>query len=535
MRLQTQLFAVMAVLFTLVLGSIGTLTYRTQSQELRALVFDRYFMVTNTLTIWVPEYIKQGNWAQMDRKTIGSLSKIPDVVYAFIADENGEIIASFDETMLENFEVTLISMEMKPKQILEHRTLHRMVAAIPVSYTIQENTLLEDSFFNDELRGKRGDKVFDLHQKLYYGKSYVGYIRIGFSEQLLIDKQNSLRNSILLACLLLLFFSLCISLFVARRFTRALRRFTREVSRVRSDTGQPLLEQLKQLKQLKLRGLRSNTYEIQQLSDAFQEMNQYLISDITKHEETEQKLKQSNSDLKMAQAQLIQSAKLASLGELATSIAHELKQPLTIITMSASEGGEFLAYEEYDEIHEVLESITRSANRGAEIVDRMRIFGRESSQDKHTLCDMNDCVHNVMILMKKQLKQQNVVINLELEPELPSVLCDSVQIEQVLTNLIGNARDAMETSDAKKITIRSKYTQTHVSLEVKDSGGGIPERILPHIFESFYTTKESGKGTGLGLSISKGIIKSHGGIISVQTKIKLGTSFKIELPIHNRQ
>jgi len=239
------------------------------------------------------------------------------------------------------------------------------------------------------------------------------------------------------------------------------------------------------------------------------------------------------SDRKVLQEQLIQSSKMATLGEMATGVAHELNQPLNIIRMAVGNierkntkgilDGEYLSGK--------LLKITTQIERAATIIDHMRIFGRKPSAEKSQL-DPARMIESVLEMIGEQLRLSNIDVVTELTDTGNFVFGHQVQVEQVLLNLLTNARDVLVSREgnAKRIWLRivNDADGQNVRFEVEDSGGGIDPADLPRIFEPFYTTKEIGKGTGLGLSISYGIINDMGGLLEVHNTGR-GACFVITL------
>ena len=242
------------------------------------------------------------------------------------------------------------------------------------------------------------------------------------------------------------------------------------------------------------------------------------------------------TDRIQAEAQLIQSSKLATLGEMATGMAHELNQPLNIIHMAA----ESLL----DEVREgdipattlvaKLEKIEGQVDRASAIINHMRMFGRKDSGELEVV-DLTEAVQGAVGLVKEQLRLGEIKLSVDLPKTCRKVMGHQLQLEQVILNLLTNARDAIEVhaNDGNKlrrisITITDDPGSREVSLSVRDTGGGIPDEALDHIFEPFFTTKEVGKGTGLGLSISYGIITEMGGRIEV-ANVDGGAKFTITL------
>jgi histidine kinase len=242
----------------------------------------------------------------------------------------------------------------------------------------------------------------------------------------------------------------------------------------------------------------------------------------------------------MAQRQLIQASKMATLGEMATGVAHELNQPLSVIKTASS----FIKrkVEKKEPLEEgilktMAEEIDSHVDRAEKIINHMREFGRKSEVAKEKL-QVNEILKRSLDFFKQQLKLRGIEVVEKLDERLPLILADSNRLEQIFINLLINARDAIERKweqgdlkgENKRITLQTCFEQEMVTIRVTDNGTGIPEAILERIFEPFFTTKKVGKGTGLGLSISYGIVRDYDGTIKVESKEGEGATFTIRFP-----
>lgn len=240
------------------------------------------------------------------------------------------------------------------------------------------------------------------------------------------------------------------------------------------------------------------------------------------------------SDLKTSQAQLLQASKLATLGEMATGIAHELNQPLGVIRMASSNCIKRISKGSLDADYLTgkLQRMADQTERAAQIINHMRIFGRTVDGEARDF-DLADSLENACDLMAKQLALAGIALTKSLGETPSPVQGQPVMFEQVVLNLLSNARDAIEASDNRQDGEVSVCLEPaapgRYSVVVEDTGGGVPDAIIERLFDPFFTTKEPGKGTGLGLSISYGIIKEMGGSLSVRNTER-GARFEIELP-----
>jgi len=234
-------------------------------------------------------------------------------------------------------------------------------------------------------------------------------------------------------------------------------------------------------------------------------------------------------ELKMTQKQLAQSEKMASLGQLAAGVAHEINNPLTGVLFYSSL---LLERSDIDEsMKEDLGYILEDANRCKEIVKSLLIYSRSSGAKKN-IVQLNDIVQQSLALIRDQQKFRNVQIKRNLSDEMMLIHADSSKLNQVLINLVINAADAMDGSGTITLTTYKEKTIGKIFLEIKDSGTGIPHENLSKIFDPFFTTKEVGKSTGLGLSIVYGLLEEHGATISVKKTGSQGTTFVVEFPMY---
>lgn len=250
-------------------------------------------------------------------------------------------------------------------------------------------------------------------------------------------------------------------------------------------------------------------------------------SDITKRLETEQ--------------QLIQASKMATLGEMATGVAHELNQPLSVIKTASSfiarkvERKEPLAE---DILGTMAREIDSHVDRAARIINHLREFGRKPEMSMGPV-QINEVLTRAFDIFSQQLKLREISVVWSLAGNLPAITADPGRLEQVFINLLLNARDAIEDkwsaparpAGDKRISISSERAGNMVEVTVEDTGKGVPRGILNKIFEPFFTTKKVGKGTGLGLSISYGIVKDCGGDIRAESAEGEWTRFILTFPV----
>ncbi len=230
------------------------------------------------------------------------------------------------------------------------------------------------------------------------------------------------------------------------------------------------------------------------------------------------------------ESQLRRAERLASLGTLLGGVAHELNNPLAAIKSFAQL---LLLDERPPEDREALEVIEREAARAAKIVADLRLVARqtERSGGARDPVQLNDVVRGVLEIRGYTLQTHNVEVRADLARDLPPVLADRGEMEQVVLNLVLNAEHSLaDHPGERRLIVRTRPSARGVSLQVVDSGPGIPEEHLERIFDPFWTTREPGKGTGLGLSLVHGIVAEHGGEIRVDSEPGRGAAFAVELP-----
>jgi nitrogen-specific signal transduction histidine kinase/CheY-like chemotaxis protein len=231
---------------------------------------------------------------------------------------------------------------------------------------------------------------------------------------------------------------------------------------------------------------------------------------------------------RFAQSKLMQTDKMAGLGQLVSGIAHELNNPLTgIMGYAQLLLGRGLAQPQAADARLIYEE----AERAARIVKNLLLFARDARPERDRV-QLNEIVEKTLALRNYELRMENISLSMDLDASLPLIVANPAQLQQVFLNLVVNAEQAIR-QGAREGSIYVHTWQPsrgRVVLEIADSGPGIPAEVLPRIFDPFFTTKPAGLGTGLGLSIAFGILKAHGGEISVDSTPGHGAAFRIELP-----
>ncbi|RIK78480.1 two-component sensor histidine kinase [candidate division KSB1 bacterium] len=254
-------------------------------------------------------------------------------------------------------------------------------------------------------------------------------------------------------------------------------------------------------------------------------------------QELEAKSEERAKQLQIAHQKLLQSDRLASLGQLSASVAHEINNPLSgVLNLSKlmqrilTDDG--VPASRVQEFRRYLSQVINETARVGRIVSDLLAFSRRSKpQSKRT--DLNEIVRNTISLLSHKLKLSNVEVEENLAPDLPAVRCDSSQMQQVVINLVMNGAEATQPRSQGKVIVRTsaRPEEKIAVLEVEDNGEGIPPEFLSKIFDPFFTTKGEGKGVGLGLSVVYGIVEAHGGELEVNSSLGKGTVFTVTLPL----
>ena len=248
--------------------------------------------------------------------------------------------------------------------------------------------------------------------------------------------------------------------------------------------------------------------------------------------ETTTEIQHREQELRNKQEQLVQAGKLATLGELTTGVAHELNNPLNNIGLFVGNAIDLieLAATDKGQIVGELGHAMQQVRKATEIISHLRTFGRAAPASREPV-PLRQVIERALSLMHEQLRLREIDVSVDFGPEGPVVLGNSIQLEQVFINVLTNARDAVADSVRKAIRISGSVGSTLAEVAFVDTGHGIPAGLERRIFDPFFTTKEVGRGTGLGLSIAYGIIKEHGGTISVVSSPGEGATFFIHLPL----
>src|SRR3954468_6219317 len=305
-----------------------------------------------------------------------------------------------------------------------------------------------------------------------------------------------------------------------------------------------LIEGTKAVSQMELDqplNIVGSSEELDELARSFDVMRDRLrlalgeINQFTQNLET--KVEERTQQLKAAQRKLLQSDRLASLGQLSASVAHEINNPVSgvlnlsmLLQRMLKDDG--VPQNRIPEFRKYLGQVTSETARVGRIVSDLLAFSRRGKPQRAP-ADLNRIVKTTLSLVQHKMKLSNVEVETRLCDDLPAAQCDASQIQQVVLNLLLNAAEATQTKSERRVSVQTSTAEGLVLLAIADNGDGILPENLAKIFDPFFTTKSEGKGVGLGLAVSYGIIQAHGGEIEVKSQPGEGTTFTVSLPIEH--
>ncbi len=367
-------------------------------------------------------------------------------------------------------------------------------------------------------------------------------IAIGASKNALTKSLSRVMYLLLIALGFLIICLLIFSYFFTHQIIQPLARLVDAIQKMKT-YSEPIQVEIK-----------SKT-EIGLLSESFNEMSQTIYGYRSDLEAKIIDLEKANTEVQATQNQLIQSAKLAGLGQLVAGVAHELNNPIGFVYSNMQHLREYTNsllgmvqelskknenYEkikkkyDYDFIAKDLPKLISSCEEGArrtrDIVTGLRTFSRSSDKDQKKF-SVTDCIDSTLDLLRGAIKNDKIVVQKKYDDFIPLIVGNPNQVSQVFMNVISNAFQAIHTREGS-VSIEVNYLKAEemLSIKIADTGVGIEKEDIDKIFDPFYTTKDVGQGTGLGLSISYGIVKSHGGEIKVSSEVGKGTQFEILFP-----
>ncbi len=469
-----------------------------------------------------------GSTLELDQQ-LKVLSKFESVGYALIIDAEGTILAQAGEVppfdrSIDSTDLSIDSVTIERQTMVHENGKTELVLKIPI---VTFKSVINREQLGMNPAAARGSSLDE-------SREVIGFVELGLSTEKVEHLIGESTLAIAGLTLILILVTLGLVVLIVNVFTKPINRLLYASEQIAAGN-------------LSIRSEVNQEDEIGQLAEAFDHMAdsmQKSRSDIEEYNKTlEEKIIERTKQLEDAQAQLIQTEKMGAIGQLAAGVAHELNNPLGGILGYAQFTLEKLgklnpektSAKDIESFARYVSDIEIQARRCKAIVQNLLRFSRSSRTVDFGELDLNKVVLETISFVEHQAHINRIRIDSVFASQLPPIHGNSGQLQQVLTNLLINAMHASQPGTA--ITVRTRFSPAvgefggTVELTVTDQGSGIPKENLKKIFEPFFTTKEIGKGTGLGLSVSFGIINDHGGEISVQSTVGVGTTFTIILPI----
>jgi signal transduction histidine kinase len=362
-------------------------------------------------------------------------------------------------------------------------------------------------------------------------KAIIGYVHMGMGLQETLAKIDETKDMIVLFTLLLIMLGIMLSVTLVKMITSPINALVEATERIaRGDLSQRVHVATDQELERFALAFNSMCDSVQKTQGELELHNQNL----------EQMVRERTQKLEEAQQQVLQSEKMAAVGQLAAGVAHELNNPLGGILGYAQFALEkvqkgSLGETEIAAFSRYLSDIELQARRCKMIVKNLLKFSRTSSKEEFDLVDVNASLEEVFLFTSHQLGMKDIHLIRQLQPDLPHIVGNANSLQQVFTNIIINSMQSM--SEGGELLVHTSLEPPvgefggAVAIMFKDSGSGIPKENLSKIFEPFFTTKRVGEGTGLGLAVSYGIVRDHGGDIKAESTLGVGSTFTVVLPI----
>jgi signal transduction histidine kinase len=473
--LKQKVFLSVAISYLAAVGSLTYLTIRSHRSLLLEQMAERARTGINLMELSVANRLYRLDVFQLE--TIAREAKaLPDVEYVYIYDAKGRIVGDFHEDRRELF--STFTDELGQRIVKSNKTL------------VQINS-------------RNG--ILDISKPVYLDREKLGGIRLGLNLNPLFDEMHAVTIKAVVISTAIFLVGLLVIFIITSRFIRPIETLTLAANRIEKGDLQ-----------YRVNIVRDD--EIGALAAAFDRMADRLM-------QRERELKQSQTTLRRAD-------RLSSLGLLTAGLAHEIRNPLVAIRTFTQ-----LLPERYDdpEFRNGFQGLAlKEVDRICGLINDLLSFARPSKPNVAPE-NISDVVENIARILESQAKEKNVEITREFDLSLPKVWIDKEQMKQVFMNLILNAIQAMKDGGSIVISTRisarnnDELIKEYVQVDIRDTGVGIPEENLEHIFDPFFTSKD--EGSGLGLAVSHQIVQEHGGFVTVESTVGKGTAFFVHVPV----
>jgi len=468
------------------------------------------------------------------------LSQEEDVNYIVIQDRMGKVLADWHRTgpdqELYSEKLKLIQQQFNHATSREKHFIYRSEEFSNFSYPINTQRFARSK---EELGLPLSDKNGQVKEER------IGVAHIGMGLQHMRKEIGDMTKVVVGLTLLVVLVGILLTIFLVNIFIKPVKRLVQATEKIaKGDLSYSVEVTAKDEIGILASSFNQMTISLRESREKIEEYNRTLENKVRERtielEKTNRDLANALKSLKQTQSQLIQVEKMAAVGQLAAGVAHELNNPLggilgysqfalekinqkPLCQFSAEDNNSFLQY---------LTDIEKQTKKCRTIIQSLLKFSRASHREEFELININQVLKETFVFTQHQIVKNKVNLVQELTEPLPQIAGNPSQLQQVFTNLILNAVQAMTEGGTLRVKSKMRKDSPEIEVSFADTGIGIAEENLNKIFEPFFTTKKVGEGTGLGLSVSYGLIKDHGGEIQVESQKNQGTTFIMILPIH---
>jgi two-component system, NtrC family, sensor kinase len=487
--LQAKFILIIVALQIAVMGAVAAVMEHYQRQAIIEQAQLRALSLAMSLAALAEGYLLGYNYIKLEQAVEKVAADEPDIAYAVAQLYDGRVAAfSWRD-------------DLQGKMLDDAVSQHALQATQPL---VQSIVLPETQ-----------DPGYDVAIPVFISGSPKkwGTIRVGFSLQRAYALIQQTRRALLWLSLGAVVGGTSLAIFLAMRISQPIEQLVEGVNAV--------------AKGLYDRPIRVETEdEIGYLAHAFEEMRSSLQHHLASLADEKRRLEEANRCLQETQQQLIQSERLAAVGQVAARVAHEVNNPLAIIKTAI--GVINRRHREHNPAAEHLQMIEEEIDRIARIIDELREFSRPAPARE--VVHVNHIIQSLEGLVESNLHERRIVLRIVLEPHVPPVCIAADQLKQVILNMVRNAIDAMP--QGGELAIRTARKGTFVELSITDTGSGIAPEHRGRLFDPFFTTKGKERGMGLGLSVSFDIIREANGRIEVESVVGKGSTFRVSLPVY---